>query len=293
MNRKNFGNLIEQLRSETALIRPNGKAYTQREMAENLGITLRHYGRLERGEVVNIEGELLVNLAEGLKLTARERQEFFYAAGGVSQYALKSPYEDLSSLWSKLEDLLKATVFPIFVSDVVGNILLASKGALPIVGFDKPEFLELKYPNVLWAPLKIDLNHAFTQETLFKALVANLRLLRGTSLRYRSHNYCKNLFNELQEYSQIKNAWQLVSFDTGMDFTDTRVFEQFHPSFNLVLAYYALGSKVVTSWGDLYVTTLTPTDEKTFGKFMELKKQYGNELVRTEARWPFPAKVSG
>lgn len=291
MNRKNFGQLIEVLRHETAYLRPNNKSFTQKEMAENLGITLRHYGRLERGEVVNIEGELLTKLADAFSLTSRERHEFFYAAGGVSQFAFKQSQDELENLMNKLTRIVKESIFPVFVSDVLGNILLGAKGAMPIVGFDKDEFLELKYPNVLWAPMQIDLSHAFVQEELIRVMIANLRLIRGTSLRYRALHVSKTLFADLEKYPQFKAAWQWVSSDSGMDFEESRVFKQNHPTFDMELAYFSLGSKVVTSWGELFVTTFTPYDEKTFFKFKELKTEYGDEIVQTNARWPYPPKI--
>lgn len=291
MNRKNFGQLIEVLRHETAYLRPQGKSFTQKEMAENLGITLRHYGRLERGEVVNIEGELLTKMADAFSLTSRERHEFFYAAGGVSQFAFKQSQDELDNLMTKLRAVVKESTFPVFVSDVLGNILIAAKGALPIVGFDQEGFLDLKYPNVLWAPIHLDLSHAFLQEQLIRVMIANLRLIRGTSLRYRALHASKALFSDLEKYPQFKAAWQWVSNDKGMDFEESRVFKQNHPTFDMELSYFSLGSKVVSSWGELFVTTFTPHDEKTFFKFKELKTQYGDEIVQTHTRWPFPPKI--
>ncbi len=286
MDRKNFGHLIEVLRHQSAYTRDKNKSFTQKEMADLLGITLRHYGRLERGEAVNIEGDLLVRMAEGFGLTHRERHEFFYAAGGVSQYAFKEPVEALESLFNKLRNLTKQSTFPIFVTDVLGNFLMAGKSALPIVGFDSEEFLQMKYRNVLWAPLNMNLSHAFEQADLIKAVIANMRLVRGTSLRYRGTEPSKSLFADLSALPQFRAAWQWVSADRGMDFDESRVFNQYHPRFDVSLAYYALGSKIVTPWGDLFATTFTPYDEKTFFKFKELREKYGDEIVEYEVVWP-------
>lgn len=287
MDRKHFGQLIEVLRHQSAYVRVENKPFTQKEMADQVKITLRHYGRLERGEAVNIEGKLLVRLADSFGLTNRERHEFFYAAGGVSQYAVKEPTEALESLQHKLHGLISQSAFPVFISDVLGNLLMAGKGALPIVGFDCEEFLKLKYRNVLWAPLKIDLSHAFSQADLIKVIIANLRLVRGTSLRYRATEMSKGMFADLQDSPQFRAAWQWVSADRGMDFNQSRVFNQDHPRFGMTLSYYSLGSKIVTPWGDLFVTTFTPYDEATFHKFKALKEEHEDEIVEFDAAWPF------
>ena len=288
MKRREFGQLIEVLRHQTAYTRHNNKPFTQKEMADRLNISLRNYGRIERGEVVNIESEVLEGLATLLGLTARERYPFFLAASGISRYAVPSDSEQLAQLKEMLHTRVREAIFPTYVFDPFGNILLASASAFALLGLDPQSFRALKYQNILWGAIMLDRHHAFAQENLILSDIATVGQIRYTSLRHRATPFGRMLFEDFSQFQEFRVAWQIVSNRKGMDFSDGRAFEQYHPTLGRTLKYNIFLSRSITQWGDLYIQTFSPLDRETIEGFALLRNSHSPVPILLElySTWP-------
>ncbi|MGE5842322.1 MAG: helix-turn-helix domain-containing protein, partial [Deltaproteobacteria bacterium] len=83
MDRKQFGKLIAALRREQR--DEHDHEYTQAKLAEVVGVSEQIIGKIERGEKITYEADLLINLAKAFRLSSPERQEFFLAAVGLEE----------------------------------------------------------------------------------------------------------------------------------------------------------------------------------------------------------------
>lgn len=78
MNRFEFGSLVASLREDMR--------WTQMELAEKSGVDVSAISNIERGaRKTLLKDHMLVKLADGFQLTSMERQEFLFAASGVTE----------------------------------------------------------------------------------------------------------------------------------------------------------------------------------------------------------------
>ena len=78
MNRFEFGALVASLREDMR--------WTQLELAEKSGLDVSVISNIERGaRRTLLKDNMLVKLADGFLLTSMERQEFLFAASGVTE----------------------------------------------------------------------------------------------------------------------------------------------------------------------------------------------------------------
>ena len=78
MDRFEFGALVASLRDDMR--------WTQMELADRSGVDISAISNIERGERRTLlKDNMLVKLADGFHLTSMERQEFLFAASGVTE----------------------------------------------------------------------------------------------------------------------------------------------------------------------------------------------------------------
>ena len=78
MDRFEFGALVASLRDDMR--------WTQMELADRSGVDISAISNIERGERKTLlKDNMLVKLADGFHLTSMERQEFLFAASGVTE----------------------------------------------------------------------------------------------------------------------------------------------------------------------------------------------------------------
>ena len=79
MHRATFGKIVAALRKER--FDPiQGRTWTQKHLAQTAGLSERLIANIERGDKVNLEGDILAGLANAFSLTTLERREFFALA---------------------------------------------------------------------------------------------------------------------------------------------------------------------------------------------------------------------
>ena len=130
MNRFEFGMLVASLREDMR--------WTQLELAEKSGVDVSAVSNLERGaRRTLLKDNMLLKLADGLQLTTMERQEFLFAASGVSEsdavrkddHRAKIHFDPESFIRAQGEHIARIAA-PILVTDAFCDILLANYFAL-------------------------------------------------------------------------------------------------------------------------------------------------------------------
>src|SRR5512143_2676195 len=127
MNRSEFGALVASLREDLR--------WTPAELAERSEVPLGMIKQIEsRGGVSILGDDVLIRLANGLRLTTLERREFLIAASGVTDLEIVRPEIDgrpnpfdIKSFLRGLGAYIANVMLPVFVTDVFCDILIANE----------------------------------------------------------------------------------------------------------------------------------------------------------------------
>lgn len=288
MNSKQFGKLIATLRKDQR--DEHNQPYTQDKLAQVTQATRSVISNLERGAKVNLEPELLVNLANAFSLTSRERESFFLAAMRLGSAA---NHRDDCNAQETLETalaVLQNISIPAFVVDHYDNILAANHSIMALYEFS--EQMRQNAPNV-FAGYNV-LRFVFSSVSPFSKVITQnkdpylqqcISFFKAISLPYRATPYYERLmtaFNTDPEMRLFRSYYAQNTY-TQDDF----IFENnhallHHPEFGELSFYSPPITPIHTSCGTIYLISYLPASAKTTECFGVLAKKHAGQFTRLE-----------
>lgn len=293
MNRFEFGILVASLREDMR--------WTQLELAEKSGVDVSAISNIERGaRRTLLKDNMLLKLADGLQLTTMERQEFLFAASGVTESDAVRKENHRAKIHFNPADFLKEMgehigrlPVPSLVTDSFCDILLANRFALEY--YNTPASL-MKSVNTVVGGYNM-IRYVFHTDSTFQdsievdrwdmqALV-NLRHFRRRTIRVRSKPYFSTLLKEFlnnKNYPSFERYWRKMLFES-FDYYSAPIEKPESEDANAVVGIES--QLAVTPYGELYLQQLLPMNKKTSKRFEEISAKVGEGYLPFA---PFPDK---
>ena len=289
MNRAEFGQLVAALRRENIDLL-EGKVWTQKRLAERANLPERAIGQIEQGTKMNLEGQLIAQLADALGLTTMERNAFYSAAATVDveegKYLPKGPA-------AVLAELLAATRLvrlPAHIYDAYGNVIAINScmRALAILpesiwstGPDSPAgFNLLRYYFAPESPIRQFLGINWTQFA-----VRTVQHFRATSLKYRHTDRFRQVFRDLYQYPLFQDFWARTKYADEDVYHRWDGIVYYHPELG-PLDYITTEVATLTGREELFLVIFIPRDRQTAETLEALAVRVGTNMHHG-AQWPY------
>ncbi len=293
MNRFEFGALVASLRDDMR--------WTQLELAEKSGVDVSAISNIERGARKNLlKDNILVKLADGFHLTSLERQEFLFAASGVTELEAvrkedngDKKYFDAQVFLKEIGEHIACITLPVIVTDAFCDILLTNYCLIDFYGAPttlmdnaKDVFGGYNLMRYIFDP------HSnfqeLTKEDSFERLaMVNVHYFRRRTLRVRSKPYFSNLMAELldnKKYPLFERYWRKMMYDNYDDFVIP--FKRAGPDYNH--SFVSVESLLaVTPYGELYIHQALPLNKKTAARIEKIVDKVGEGYIEFSS---FPDK---
>lgn len=293
MDRFEFGMLVASLREDMR--------WTQLELAEKSGVDVSAISNIERGaRRTLLKDNMLLKLADGLQLTTMERQEFLFAASGVSEADAVRKEDHRARIHFNPADFLKelgehigCIAVPALVTDAFCDILLANRFALEY--YNAPPVLMQDANNIVGG--YNTMRYVFHADSTFQDMIKdqdwemqaliNLRYFRRRTMRVRSKPYFSTLLKELlnnKNYPSFERYWRKMLFES-FDYYSAPIEKPDPDNLNAVVGLES--QLAVTPFGELYLQQMLPMNKKTSKRFEEITAKVGEGYVQFA---PFPDK---
>lgn len=293
MNRKEFGKLMAALRKSR--YDEHYRQLTQQKLAEQSGISEHVLGKLERGEKISFEPDLLLALARSLGLSTRERREFFLAAIGVNEQDMPASQPNPAAIFDELFENLEQIALPAFIVDSYNDIVAANTIILNL--FEFSENLRKIAPSIVGGYNV--LRFVFSERSNFrgmlhqeheKYLMQSIRFFRAISLPRRASPYYDYLLSAFKKDRDMARFNQYYQRDMDLYNQDDYYFESerfcfFHPSLGELIFYSPPIFPAATSHGSLYLVTYIPASVVSVQACASLASKFSPGAIRL-APWP-------
>ncbi len=292
MNRKQFGELIATLRREQR--DELDREYTQAKLARLVGVSEQIIGKIERGEKVNYQSDLLLNLAKAFRLSSRERREFFLAAVGLDSSSIPRSARPAEQILDDLMNILVTTALPAIIVDCYDDVVASNLIALAM--FDFTVEMQQEAPqlaggfNVMRVVFsrKSKYHDALAKERRDQYIAQNLQFFKAITLPHRASSYFKYLMKSFRKDRDMRlfNAYYAASTDDDSDdfYVENEVLILHHNRLGAIRCY-SPSLPVMTAAGNLYLLTYIPADLQTLKIFTNLAEECGEGAIRL-ASWP-------
>lgn len=290
MNRKNFGQLITALRNEQfdPIL---GRAWTQKMLAEQTGLTERIIGDIERGQRVNLDAATLLALAKAFRLSTLERREFFAAVTEIEDVDTSANKRPAQEILEELLETLATIHMPAFIHDpffdlIAMNSLYRTFHQLPQSTFRNGTAISLEH-NYLGlafgekAFLKRSLPQLWRQYVL-----RNILQFRYMTLRYRHTTYFQALFRALYKELVFREIWAQCLYLADDVYSQIKINDYYH-NYHGRISYAMTLTSTLTPYGYLYLSVLVPRDQYTDDVFAYLRRENKLHIDKINP-WPNP-----
>lgn len=304
MDRKSFGRLVKALRYQYQKeARPR---LTQKQLEQKLDLPTRTIERLERGELVNLNIKLLIELAGFFGLTTAERREFVFGAMGgdekrneygrrkvidadvektLGQISRKDSGEYLDNLLNVLDNL----VLPAFIADSYGDIIAVNTSMIKIHLTSDGYITGNTRVNAKYNVLRVFFDPSSGCRQLLgdsweNHVIRVMQFFRGISLRYRMDPYFQSTLDALSKYDKFWYYWS-STYNEHNDVSSGPNRYRYRHQLLGSLDYFSTVSPSITPYGELFTTIYVPLSIETGTKFDELKSSSGFGTLRL-AQWP-------
>lgn len=294
MDHKTFGKIVAALRKEKISF-TTGNSWNQTDLAEETGLTPSLVGRIERGQQARLDGEILTQLARAFNLTSLERREFFAMASEVADKEIVRADLCNEEVFEQVWALLDSLQTPAFLMDPFGDIIGTNRS---LIAFHNINITKLQSANstsagvnnlaLLLSPvssLRQMLGHAWQSITL-----NNVQQWRTMTLRYRHTPRFQQMFAALSTFPDFRMLWAAGNNHERAidDCSRLRSYIYTHGAHGPV-AYTVFTNMSLSSYGDLYLSTLVPQDHVTAELFQDLADKDRHVLSFTP--WPNPGLI--
>lgn len=291
MNRIEFGKLIAALRK--SIPNDSGEELTQPELARRANIGASVIGKIERGEKVSLEPDLLLKLANAFHLSAPERKEFFLAAIGIDQKDI--PGCGQSDVLAQLFETMSNLAIPAFIVDDYDDVIAANH--LIFALFDFIEALRISAADI---PGGYNvLRFVFSEQSQFRNilqpksdnyLLQSIRFFRAISLPVRAAPYYKTLLHTFQRDKNMASFFYYsAKIPTGHDSNpflfENQAFTIRHADMGNLDFYSIAIAPVSTLCGNLHLINYLPANLAALQACEKLLQQHGKGGKRL-APWP-------
>jgi len=293
MNRKEFGKLLAALRKNR--YDEHYRQITQRKLAEQSGLSEHVLGKLERGEKISLEPDLLLALARSLGLSTRERREFFLAAIGLNEQDMPASQPSPAAIFDELFDSLTQISLPAFIVDSYDDIVAANHIILSL--FEFSEELRKIAPNIVggYNVLRFVFSerskfHSLLDQEHEKYLMQSIRFFRAISLPCRASPYYEYLISAFKKDRDMARFNHYYHRDMDAYHQDDYYFESerftfCHPGLGELAFYSPSIFPVATSHGSLYLVAYIPASVVTIQACASLASRFSPGAMRL-APWP-------
>lgn len=267
MDHKEFGQLIKALREQVRV--PFGGMPTQEAFAELCGIAPRTFGRIERGEKINLTHSLLVKIAQGLQLTPSQQQLFTTLPFIQSS----PPHESPNVVRERMLQAARHVRLPAIVYDNLFRIAGVNSRWLGLHNVDSGFFdsKTWKYTRTSLLRLICESKSPFLDVVKKKNAVAlqkaAIEAFRVQSLPHFHTDILQCMLHELSRLPNFIAAWQQAELIETVKFPVE--FRYFHSTFGEI-AYTTTTTHERLKNDLLILAVLLPQDEPTAQIFDEL-----------------------
>ena len=290
MEHKTFGQVVAALRREQIDF-ASGHSWSQQQLAEETGLTVRVVGKIERGEQARLDGEILQGLAQAFQLTSFERHEFFAMASEVMGAALVRATLGNEDVFTQVWALLDTLCAPAFLMDPFADIIGVNRALLAFHDLSLAQLQATRTTAggannivLLLAPggrLRQMLGRGWRPIAL-----TNVQQWRAMTLRYRHTVHFRQIFAVLSAYPDFHGLWTDSHEDGHDDYSRLRSYSYIHGAHGPV-AYTIFTNTSLSAYGELYLSTFVAQDHVTTALFQELAGKKGQAL--SLAPWPNPS----
>jgi len=289
VHRATFGKIVAALRKER-FDPVQGRTWTQKHLAQTAGLSERLIANIERGDRVNLEGDILAGLANAFSLTTLERHEFYALAIEISEDQTVMPSHDPQKIRGQVFTVIEGLHTPGFVYDDYFDIVATNNGSLALHGIPgewlqqmAADYGTANFMHVIFAP---DSPMRRSMARNWHALAGgNMSQFRAMSLRHRHTARFRALFARLCALPDFFALWSATTQQTQGDFASRmRIHAYPHPELGpLFYTVFAVASYSFANY--LHVTALLPLDDQTAAVFAELHTRRPRHVVQL-ADWP-------
>jgi len=295
MNRKEFGKLIIALRREH--LDRYLKPWTRQQFAEECGKLSKGY-LVDEEVLTGIENgrralspEILVILADALKLTSGERKEFYLAASGVDDEDIYQQYDDTKRTLKNLLLIMGKLQSPAFLADQYWDIVAVNQLLMESYNVDTEDFLSpdanpatrFNMMRVLFSP-EFDEQKKALRDRWDKFASNTVTLFRASTLRYRATEYFQFLYPQLCELDDFRAYIQYPIKPNDDNFIGNMFITLNNPHYGQIQTV-TTSLIVATPSGELEISTFTPLNKETVQIFTDMCEQ-GNPVFTLLPDWP-------
>ena len=274
MDKKEFGKLVKVLRREHR--DEDGRLWTQKKLADLLGVSKRTIERIESGSLENrLEGDKLSRLADILQLTTIERKEFFFAAIGVNSDRITPEQTESTIILNSLIDMIGSMELPAFIMDGYGDIIVTNMSVLGLFNIEATVINDsskiIAGYNFMRVVFSSDLNFPLIMgENWTQNAKDNIQFFRGISLRYRANPYFSKLLSVLKRNQSFRYFWERTYLESEYIDIGGEHYKYNHPAYG-ELEYRASTSPTITKAGALYTIIYVPLTPYTTNTFRNIR----------------------
>lgn len=277
MNAHEFGHLLAALRKQTR--NPDGLPFTQASLAQAAGLSTAVIGKLERGEKIPADPDVLPRLAQVFHLSTREKHEFFFAALGIEaarQAALPSKETAFDTLYTALQQIS----LPAFIVDAYDDLLAANASIVQLFSFSQPLQQQASQQvggyNILRFVFSRQSqfgNWLGSEQTAY--LRQSIAFFRAISLPVRGTPYFQQLLRAFRADPTMSAFTAMYEADSSQDdfFFEGLHFSLQHPLFKQLTFFSPPVYPIYTSQGGLYLIPYLPADAHSLDCCLQLAQQ--------------------
>jgi transcriptional regulator with XRE-family HTH domain len=289
MDRKEFGKLIVALRREH--LDNHLKPWTREKFAQEAGIDVLILANIENGKKAMLSADLLIKLANALKLTSGERKELFLATSGVNEKDIYQPHDSPKAALEDMLSFINQVQLPAFIVDQYFDIVAVNLMVLEVYNIDLNVFLNpASNPATRFNLVRMLFSSEFDEQKemfgdVWTKFAANTTMLfRAASFQYRATEYFQSLYPQLCEFDDFKNYIQRQRKFKDDHFVDNNIFIMIdNPKYGKIRSI-STSVRVTTIAGELTLFTFTPLSEETSKIYLEIAKN--NYVFPVLPDWP-------
>jgi transcriptional regulator with XRE-family HTH domain len=288
VRRSTFGKIVAALRKER-FDHLQGRAWTQKHLAQAANLSERLVANIERGEKVNLEPEILAGLADAFSLTTLERREFFALAAEVEKDQVVNPTHDPQQIRGQVDEVINGIHLPGFVYDDYFDVVAANHASLVLHGIPSAWVQRLvdehgaaNFMHVIFAS-DSPMRHSMARN--WQALAyGNMSQFRVMSLRHRHTDRFEELFARLSKLPDFLDVWSTAQHAHSDFASRMRIHRYPHPVYG-ILFYSVFAVTSYSAQNHLHVTALLPLNDYTVEVFNEVYSQRPGHVLHL-SDWP-------
>lgn len=295
MTRVEFGKLVAALRQER--VDRRNIPWSRQKFAEESKVDREILINIEIGRKAFLYPDILVKMANTLKLTSGERREFFLAASGVGEehtcHKSETPKKALEDMLAIMDTLRQ----PALLVDQYFDIAAINFMAMEAYSINPGCFVRSNTSSIIQCNLiRFLFSPEFdAQKAMFDVfkdrLDANVvTLFRAASLRYRATEYFEKIIPYLYEFNEFKVHFQRQRKLQEERYTDNVSINLGNQKPNALRATSSSITATSTA-GELRLFMFKPLNEETSRMFSNLTKQE-NYVFQSLPKWPNKDELS-